>query len=78
MAAVPSRTAALAPEVTMPASAPVASRMVRLAAAWSWTMSTQARLAWRIASATSGAMRPPERRVTVPQALMISGTPRSE
>ena len=33
MAAVPSNTAADAPEVTMPASAPVASRMMRLAAA---------------------------------------------
>ena len=57
-AAAPSSSAAEAPEVTIPASAPVAPLMARLAAACSAGSSTVTRAASAIAAGTSGAMVP--------------------
>ena len=68
--------AAAAPEVTMPACAPVALAMTRLAAACSSAMSTDAPAASTMACSTSGSIRLPPRRVSVPAALMRRGTPR--
>jgi hypothetical protein len=65
-----------APEVTMPASAPVTRAITRQAPACNSTMSTHSVEAATIAAATSGCMRPPDSRVTVPQALMTVGTPK--
>ena len=74
-AAVPSRRPAAAPEVTSPASAPVTSAMISEARACSSAISTQCCEASTIASATSGRMMPPDRRVDGPLALMIVRTP---
>ena len=65
-AAAPSSSAAEAPDVTIPASAPVAAVMARLAAACSAGSSTVTRAASAIAASTSGAMLPPDSRVLVP------------
>ncbi len=65
-AAAPSISAAAAPEVTMPACAPVASAMARQAAAWRSCISTQARAACAMAATTSASIMPPESRVLVP------------
>ena len=65
-AAAPSMSAAAAPAVTMPASAPVAATISRHAAAWTSGTSKQDRAASAIAATTSGAIRPPDRRVLVP------------
>ena len=50
--------------------------MTRQAPACNSTMSTHSPEAATIAAATSGCMRPPDSRVTVPQALMTVGTPK--
>ena len=75
-AAVPSSRPAAAPLVTYPASAPVWRAMTELAAACSSAMSTHDRPASAIASATSGAMIEPLRRVAGPEALMMVRTPK--
>ena len=71
---VPINVLAAAPEVTYPASAPVTRAITAPAAACSSAMSTHRCVAWRIASATSGRMMPPLRRVAVPTALMMGVT----
>jgi len=75
-AAAPSISAADAPLVTMPASAPVARAITRQAPACSDSMSTHSLDAACIAASTSGCIRPPDKRVTVPAALMSVGTPK--
>ena len=74
-AAAASVSAAAAPVVTSPASAPVAWAMRALAASCSSPISTEARDAAAIASTTSGAMTAPPRRVSAPAALMRRQTP---
>ena len=74
-AAVPSRRPAAAPEVTSPASAPVISAMISEARACNSAISALCCKASAIASATSGRMMLPERRVAGPLALMMVRTP---
>ena len=74
-AAVASVSAAEAPLVTRPASAPVASAIMRLAASWSWSMRTQESPASRMASITSGGSAPPPTLVLKLRALITRCTP---
>jgi hypothetical protein len=67
--------AAEAPVVTIPASAPVMSEIVRLAAACSSPMSIELVAADAIAAITSGAIRAPPNLVRVPAALILRFTP---
>ena len=72
-AAAPASNPAIAPAVTMPASAPVHCEMMRDARACSSAMSTQSCDAAAIAAITSASIGLAPRRVTVPVAL-ITGT----
>ena len=67
---------AAAPEVTMPAWAPVQRAITPLAADCNSEISTEASAACAIASSTAGAIKLPPSRVRVPAALMRRGTPR--
>ena len=78
LAAAASVNAAAAPVVTMPDSAPVIRAMVRLPAACSSAISTDCFAAAAIAATTSGAMRLPPKRVSVPAALILRFTPNAE
>jgi hypothetical protein len=75
-AAVAIVSAAAAPEVTMPACAPVTLAITRLAAACNCAISTDALAASVMACSTSASIRLPPRRVSVPAALMRRATPR--
>ena len=75
-AAVARVSAAAAPVVTIPASAPVRRAIVRLAAACNSAISTEARAAAAMAATTSGAIKAPPSRVSVPAALIRRFTPR--
>ncbi len=74
-AAVPTVSAAAAPAVTSPASAPVCRAITALAAAWSSAISTKLPAASVIASRTSSGIRLPPRRVSNPAALIRVRTP---
>ena len=75
-AAVPSNSPAAAPEVTIPASAPVSSAITLLAPACSSAISTQKAPASVMAAATSVWRKPPDNRVEGPLALIIVRTPK--
>src|SRR6185503_6088509 len=75
LAAAARVSAAAAPLVTIPASAPVIFAMARLAADCNSPMSTEARAAATIAATTSSCMSAPPSRVSVPAALMRRLTP---